>query len=83
MHANTKVFLTWSLKQQLFALFYYLLIKLVSGCSISLLQHHKKRKNHFDQLKSVRENETNWFHFALNLWPPAKVKFTESGIKWL
>ena len=33
-------------------------------------------------MKSVRENETNKFCFALTLWPPGKVKVSESGIKW-
>ena len=39
-------------------------------------------KFHPDHLKSVRENEANRFSFALNLWPPGKIKATESDIKW-
>ena len=29
-----------------------------------------------------RKNEASNFCLALILWPPAKVKVTESGIKW-
>ena len=47
---------------------------------LKLIQHHIKF--HPDQLKRVRENEAKKFCFALNLWPPAKVKVSESGIKW-
>ena len=34
------------------------------------------------QLKSVGENKANSFCFELTLWPPAKVKVTDGGIKW-
>ena len=39
-------------------------------------------KFHPNQLKSVPENEANRFCFVLILRPVAKVKVTESGIKW-
>ena len=34
------------------------------------------------KLRSMQENETNRVCFLLTLWPQAKVKFTESGLKW-
>ena len=33
-------------------------------------------------MKIVPENEANMFWFALTMWPPGKVKVSESGIKW-
>ena len=36
-----------------------------------------------NQLKSVQENETKRFSFALTLLHPDKVKVSESDIKWL
>ena len=43
------------------------------------LLHHNS-KFHSDQFKSVWANEPIKFCFVLALWPPAKVKVTESDI---
>ena len=47
---------------------------------LELLKHFIKL--HSDQLTSVCENETKMLCFLQTLWPSAKVKFIESGIKW-
>ena len=33
-------------------------------------------------MKSVQENPANKCLFMLTLWTPAKVKVSESGMKW-
>ena len=37
---------------------------------------------YFVQLRTVRENDSNWFCFMQTLWLSAKVKITNNGIKW-
>ena len=43
---------------------------------LELVHHHTTFRS--IQLKSVSENYTNRFHFALTLWPLVKVKATGS-----
>ena len=77
MHADIKVFWTRSV---ISLLSLNLTQKQYRDVQLELLEHHVKF--HPDQMKSVKENEPKRFWFALNLWPPAKVKVSESGIKW-
>ena len=80
MHANIKVFDTVSKTA------------LISFCSLNLTKKKQCQdvqlklpqhyiKFHPDQLKSMQENEATKFNFALPLWPQAKIKITELGIK--
>ena len=47
---------------------------------LELRYHHIKF--HRDQMESVQESETNRFCLVLIMWPPGKVKVSESSTKW-
>ena len=43
---------------------------------------HQQIKFYPDQLKNVGENDADRFCFVPIMWPPGKVKVSESGTKW-
>ena len=53
--------------------------KLYQDVQLELLQH--QIKFHPDQLKRIDKNLAKRFCFVLILWPSAKVKVSESGMK--